>query len=695
MLIREMMTPNPVTIGPDDTLGYAAEIFKKIGIGIIPVVEKGKHLIGICTSESIIGALITEKNFGEPIKHYIEKEFIAVYEDEELEKFLDLGVQRAPVVDCRGCLVGVITKTDFVRIIYRECQDLYEQLEAVVSSLRDGIIAIDQKGIILRVNNVAKKFLGVSKGELLGHSIFNLVPNLPIGFWLETKQEVRNEKYLLDEQEFLVSFLPLFQSKRVGAVLVFHDIREIEKLSQELQLFKELKEELDAVIESSYDGIYITDGNGVTLRVNKACERIEGITAEDVIGRHMKELEEAGYYSESVTLKVLERKEPVTLIQKVKNGKEIIATGNPVFKDGKIFRVVTNSRDITDLNNLQRQLLETRKLSERYQSELEHLRLQQLKLENIVANSSRMRQVIQLVVQVAEVDTTVLILGESGVGKEVIAKIIHRASKRSKGPFIKINCGAIPENLLESELFGYVKGAFTGASKEGKMGLFELAHKGTIFLDEIAELPLNLQVKLLRVLQEREIYKVGGDKPIPVDVRIIAATNRNLQEMVAQNLFRADLFYRLNVVPVLIPPLRDRRDDIQPLIINFLNQFNKKYNMNKNISSAAIDCLTAYDWPGNVRELENMIERLVVTSHHPTIDVEHLPDFVKETAGKNIVYSVEKGLTLKDAMERFEKEILLRAMKSCRNTQEMAEVLGVDRTTITRKMKRHGINNPF
>jgi len=473
--------------------------------------------------------------------------------------------------------------------------------------------------------------------------------------------------------------------------------REIkEKYDYEIQYYKDLKEEYDAIFESSYDGIYITDGNGITLGLNKACERIEGISAEDVIGKHMQELVDAGIYSESVTLKVLKQKKPVTILQKVKNGKEIIATGNPIFKNGQIIKVVTNSRDITELNQLKKQLYETQKLTKKYESELELLRGEQMKIDDIVIHSEKMKKIISMVIHVAKVDSTVLIQGETGVGKEVIVKLLHRYSKRREGAFIRINCGAIPETLLESELFGYEKGAFTGASSSGKIGLIELANDGTLFLDEIGELPLSLQVKLLRMVQDREIFRIGGKKQIPVNVRIIAATNRQLSKMVEEKTFREDLYYRLNVVPIQIPPLRERIDDIYPLITHFLNIFNDKYQLQKKISTKAMETLMKFNWPGNVRELENVVERLVVTTSSDTIEYDDLPEVIKNyRMHGNDIFNLNELLPYKAAIEHFEKNLLLNVIAQSKDTQEMANILRVDRSTITRKLKKHKIKVPF
>lgn len=302
-----------------------------------------------------------------------------------------------------------------------------------------------------------------------------------------------------------------------------------------------------------------------------------------------------------------------------------------------------------------------------------------------------MENILQLAAKIADVDSTVLILGESGVGKEVIARFIHKRSHRDKGPFVKINCGAIPETLLESELFGYETGAFTGAKRQGKPGLIEMANEGTLFLDEIGELPLNLQVKLLQVLQEHRLVRIGGIKPITVNIRVIAATNRDIENMVKKGEFREDLFYRLNVVPITIPPLRERRDDIIPLIYHFLEEYNRKYDKAKKISAEAKDILIKYNWPGNVRELENTVERLVVTVEEDVILPHHLPENLKEINIPLKVVNVDGIIPLKDAVEMVERQLLHKAVEQCNSTYDIAKILGVNQSTVVRKIQKYGI----
>ncbi|WP_312907504.1 sigma-54 interaction domain-containing protein [Tissierella praeacuta] len=459
--------------------------------------------------------------------------------------------------------------------------------------------------------------------------------------------------------------------------------------------YEDLMEEFNAILDASNDGIHITDGKGVTLRFNKSCERIDGVKADYVIGKHMEELVAEGIYSESVALAVIKEKKQISMLQQV-NGKEVIGTGTPIFKNGELYRIVINSRDITELRDLKRSLEEAKLINKKYQQELDIISSKdKAKNNNIIYNSEKMDKIIDLALRVAKVDSTVLIEGESGVGKGVLSYFLHNNSLRYNKPFIKINCGAIPENLLESELFGYEKGSFTGANKEGKVGLIQLADKGTLFLDEIGELPLNLQVKLLNVIQNRELTKVGGTNIIPVDIRIIAATNRNLQDMIKNKTFREDLYYRLNVVPITIPPLRERKEDIPPLILNFLNRFNEKYNYNKKISPEAMKILLRYNWSGNIREVENLIERLVVTTNDDIINKQDIIDCQLVSITDYSSFDINKISSYKNIIAEYEKKLLLDIMSKCKSTHEMAEILDLDRSTIRKKFKRLNIKLEF
>lgn len=445
-------------------------------------------------------------------------------------------------------------------------------------------------------------------------------------------------------------------------------------------------DELIPILDSITDAIFIDDAQGYTIWINKASEELYQVTRSDVIGKHVSYLENEGIFTPSVARMVMEEQKEVQIIHANKRGKRLLTTGIPLRDEkGNISKIITTTNDITELVILKNEL-------ESMHNTLQDLNAQDRHYsKDLIANSHAMFNIIQLAKRLADVDSTVLITGESGVGKGVIAKLLHESGPRKEFPFIKVNCGAIPENLIESELFGYESGAFTGSRSQGKTGLFQAAEKGTIFLDEISELPLNLQVKLLQVIQEREIKKVGGISSIPIDVRIVSATNKDLLTLVKEGKFREDLYYRLNVVPLSIPPLRERPEDIVPMIRIFLNQNNTKLKERKEIDSRAMSILMKYTWPGNVRELQNIIERLVITTKDNIILPENLPSFIHETTRTAECLNNPNVTTLKEALDTAEHEILTRALDTFKSTRAMAKALGVSQPTIVRKLQKHKI----
>jgi PAS domain S-box-containing protein len=566
----------------------------------------------------------------------------------------------------------------------------------VLDAIYNGIVAIDGEGVITYFNKTAERIFNIPAHEAIHIYILDVLPNTggKLVECLKTGKPFYGEKLKGEEVTLVSNINPIVTNGKIsGAVSVFQDISEIENISKELDLFKNMKNWLDTIIDSSYDGLWICDHEGKVIRINKASERINGVKAEEVIGKNMNDLIGEGLFDKSVTLEVLKRKTSVTMIQRIKGEKRILVTGNPIFNEkGEIIFVVTNDRDITELDHLRTQLQETQALAKGYISKLSELEMRGVDLSNIIFRSGEMQRIIEMTLRVAQVDSTVLLLGESGVGKGMVSKLIHKNSDRNKGPFIRVDCAGIPDSLVESELFGYEKGAFTGAKPEGKPGFFELANDGTLFLDEIGEIPLSSQSKLLRFLEDHEIIRVGGTASKEINVRIIAATNKNIEEMISQKKFREDLYYRLNVVPIYIPALKERRDDILPLIHYFLEKFNKDYKKNKSLSPETVETLCKYNFPGNIRELANLIERLVVVSENDQIQITDLPNAVTSFVAKTISYPlISEDIPLKDALERYEISIIERTLKKYGSQREAAKALKVDQGTISRKLKK----NPF
>ncbi len=460
-----------------------------------------------------------------------------------------------------------------------------------------------------------------------------------------------------------------------------------------LNIFHNLQEandKLDAIIENSFDGIYITDGDGNTIKVNKAYELITGLKRSEVMGYNMRDLMKRNVVSVSGSLLAIQKRHAITLHQEFKTGKKALITSSPVFdKHNNITMVVTNVRDLTEIYNLKEEVARVKLPPAKSPDDLSSLREKLSLSEDLICVDENSLAVLHLANKVAALDTTVILFGETGVGKEMFAKYIYQNSTRKNKPFIKVNCGAISPSLVESELFGYERGAFTGASKNGKIGLFEAADKGTIFLDEIGELPLDMQVKLLRVLQEQEIERIGGTAPVKVDVRVIAATNRNLEEMVKEKTFRQDLYYRLMVFPISIPPLRERPDDIVPLLELYVNTFNKKYGFHKSFTPLALQFIQNYYWPGNIRELKNIVERAIIISNDDHITSEDLPFLQSEKKVSIHTKLPAETTNLKKMVEQIELEYINLAYDKYGNVREAAASLGMDPSTFVRKRKKY------
>jgi PAS domain S-box-containing protein len=464
--------------------------------------------------------------------------------------------------------------------------------------------------------------------------------------------------------------------------------KEVSKLTEKIEELENLNRELMGMIDNSYDALAIVDNETRLIKVNPAFERVMGFSG--VQGRKIRDLVGEGYSDTAASIKVLETGKTQSVIINTISGRQVLSTGIPVFdKNGDIARIYCNLRDVTELNALKEKYEESQKLISKYLLELQEVKKLQAMQFNLIAKSKQMKQIMEAAYRLAHFDTTVLILGESGVGKDLVARIIHEASPRKEtGVFVKINCGAIPAELLESELFGYKGGAFTGANKEGKAGYFEIADKGTLFLDEIGDLPLRLQVKLLAVIQDQEITRVGDVHSKKVDVRIIAATNQDLESMVKKGKFREDLFYRLNVVPVFIPPLRERREEIPFLLAHFVSEYNRKYKTHIRLSKEAAEILSSYRWPGNVRELANLIEHLIVFVNESLIKPEHLPgkylsDFMGPEAG-----SLDSSKLLHEEVDAFEAALIKKTLAKCRTHEEAAHRLGISLSTLTRRLRQ-------
>ncbi len=568
-------------------------------------------------------------------------------------------------------------------------------LRQLLESAHNGVVVVDRRGRIVVYNQAARHIAGWQPHQVLGQpmSRVNAEAWRDMQEILATGRPQIGRKVRLAGTTIIANRTPIRDGDRiVGVLSIFQDVSEYENLAEELAAYKELSEQLDVIIESSHDGLWISDANGVVVRVNQASLRFAGLTAEEVIGKNMQELVDKGQFDRSATLEVLKRGTSVSLVQTQYDGRQLMVTGNPVFDDqGNIRLVVVNARDLTELNRLQAELEKSRQLTQQYRSALSQINLHRDLASQVVIRSPAMMRAFETAMRVAKVDSSVLLEGESGVGKGMFAKLIHEASPRKQGPLVRVDCGGIPASLIEAELFGYERGAFTGALESGKLGYFELAQGGTLLLDEVGELPLAVQAKLLRFLEDNEVVRVGSTTARRIDVRIIAATNRDLEQMVAQRLFRQDLYFRLKVVPLRLPPLRERGEDIPPLVHHFLNHFNDKYSTNKKLSPAVVDALCRYSFPGNVRELANLVERLVVLTPGEVVALADLPDGLDRSRPGPAAPVGDQRWNLPQAVRRLEEEMILRALETFGSQREAARHLGIDHSTISRKVRKLGL----
>mgnify|MGYP000141510055 CR=1 FL=1 len=566
----------------------------------------------------------------------------------------------------------------------------------IVEAACNSVIITDRSGRLLLVNRAARQFVSRKSDHVLDAYLQNILPSAwkdmqPV---FQTATPQKNKRVTFRQRTILANHTPLFTGGRVAAVLsIFQDTAGYEKVCSDLEGYKQLNAQLDVIIDSSYDGMWICDAKGKVLRINPASEKLSGVKEADVIGRNMEDLLDEGLFDKSATLEVLKSQRSRTLIQTLKDGRQILVTGTPVRNsDGDIRIVVVNARDISELNRLHTELEKSKALNFHYCSELNFIKKYREVSSEFVIRSESMQRIFETAMRVARVDSSVLITGESGTGKNLIAEIIHQSSERRTGSMIRINCGAIPESLIEAELFGYESGAFTGAHAKGKPGQFEMAHQGTLFLDEVGELPLNMQVKLLRFLEDKEIVRIGATTPRRLDVRVVAATNRDLKKMVASGEFRNDLFFRLNVVPLKIPPLRRRVEDIPALIHFFLKKYNQKFQMKKALTPAAIDSLCNYSFPGNIRELANIMERLVLLSSNEQIGLTDLPKAVRKSESRP-PFIPERGSNLNETLKQVESRLIVNALKASGSQRKAAKMLKINHTTLSRKIKRLGIHN--
>ncbi|MEH7403236.1 sigma 54-interacting transcriptional regulator [Gottfriedia acidiceleris] len=616
--------------------------------------------------------------------------------------FQIIGEPISIVKEEEGMPIGYILREDILAELFKQENKSVDLLKSILTSIPMGTFVVDKNKVIVNCNDAGLKMIKSTSEKVINTKAETIFSGEQVDNVFATGKTILNQIQISDDMGVLVDYSPIFVDNEVeGVVIVVQDLPMVEEMASEIEYVKDLNKDLNAILSSIYDEILVVNRKGELIRYSEnIIPGFWNVDLKELLGKSILEFGNQGLFTPSVTKLVLEKKKKVSIVQETINGRKVLAVGNPVFDENmEIERIIIASRDITETSRLKTELKEMKKISEQYKKELEDIKSKDRFVKKLIYCSPKMEQIINQAKKIADFSSTVLLHGESGVGKEVIAQAIHQLGNRSSKPFLKLNCGAIPENLLESELFGYIKGSFTGAD-QNKDGYFKQADEGVLFLDEIGEMPLHLQVKLLRVLQEQEVIPVGSTKPIKVNVQIIAATNKRLEKMVEERTFREDLYYRLNVIPLNIPPLRERIEDISLLAFHFLQQLNEKYNKSFHLTPDAINVLEFYSWPGNVRELQNIIERLVVSAEDQIINAEDVNQFLPNSYDFNKSKPViNKVIPLQEAIDYVEEQLIVLAMKQYKTTTKAAQVLGISQSSVSRKyqkiMNEKNMNSDF
>ena len=560
----------------------------------------------------------------------------------------------------------------------------YVDLQNMIDSMYEGVLFIDNKNNRI-VNRQFKRIFDIVGEDnkaltkvLEKYKLFNFTNH---DGYAESEIFVGNKKITIES--FCYRYLNIFEFD----IILFKETTEISEARDEIEELKLALNSLKDVLDNAYQGFVLVNEDGIIIKWNY--EKLFGIKEEDALGKHVEEV------IENTRLHVVLKtgKKELYDVQRIQ-GHDMIASRTPIIKDGKIMGAVGTVlfKDIKEFTDLAKKLKILESTVDKYKSEISRMYRANYNFDDIITRNVHMLDLIDIAKKAANSASTILIEGESGTGKEYFSHAIHEESNRRLAPFIRINCAAIPHELMESELFGYEAGAFTGAKKEGKIGKLELANGGTVLLDEISSMPLSMQAKLLRVLEEREFERIGGNTSIKIDIRLIACTNENLEHLANKNRFRQDLYYRLNVVRIKIPPLRNRLDDIPCLCEDILNQQMKSVGLtSKSVTDRAIFALKLYSWPGNVRELRNILERAANMSVGNYIDIQHLPDFISEKLNNDVVKTDVH--TLKYKMAEAEVRAIVEALKHCNgNRTEAARLLGIHRTALYKKLDSYGID---
>lgn len=569
-------------------------------------------------------------------------------------------------------------------------KDTKQYLRSIIDYINDAVIGINTEGNIVVISKSAEELIGVKESDIIGNSIYKVIENSKLINTMETGKSEFLQYFTFKGREFMVDRVPLEDEEGVyGAIAIFHDVTDFRIMKKQIDEDKDYIDLVDTMINAFNEWYVVVDDKGIITMMSHGYRQF--INVENPVGKHVTEIIENTRMHLVLQTGIME----VGEIQEV-NGKRMISMRIPIKKNNVVVGAVGKVmfKDVSDFITLGKKINKLEKEVEYYKNELNDERVAKYSFDTLVGSSEALKKVINVAQKVAKTNSNVLITGESGTGKELFAHAIHNASPRYFAPFIKINCAAIPSELLESELFGYEEGAFTGAKKGGKKGKFELANGGTILLDEIGDMPLGMQAKLLRVLQEKEVERLGGNIIRRIDVRIIASTNKDLEKLVVRDKFREDLYYRLNVMAIKLPSLRERKGDVRLLASELRKKLSDRLGVYvEGIAEETIEILERYDWPGNIRELENVIERSInLLDSDLIIKPENLPPRINKKRTK----SVYGGKSLKEIVENLETQLIKECLeRNNGNKNKSAKELGISRVGLYKKIDRYRITDNF
>ncbi|MBM7621577.1 transcriptional regulator with PAS, ATPase and Fis domain [Bacillus tianshenii] len=684
--LKDMITPVQDSTTIHTSLKEALEIMKQNGWNLLPVTDEGDKLVGVFTRSSLYRMIMDKRDLETSIEEYIKKKvstlpITATYE--EVEGIVRTSrVGTGVVVDHGERVMGLFTKTDMVLSLLKATNTLKEQLETVLTHSTIGVMMTDEFERVIYSNERVCKMLGISTSELHSAELLTVLPE--IGQAIKHTDTIQPIK--LDRLKAVLTMISYQNERnRVGHIFLFQDLSEVESIAQELESVKSLKLSLQTAIDHAYDGIMMTDEKQCIQMVSPSLLELFQMEQKNILFKKADNV-----FPQFQLSKVYESETAEVSDFKEINGIKYIVHRIPILQDGKVVGAIGKImyRQLNEVSELFKKLQKAENKANYYHSQYQKAESAKFTWDHIISKDPYMEKLKKSAVKAAKGRSTILIRGESGTGKELFAHAVHNSSARKEGKFVVVNCAAIPEDLLESEFFGYEDGAFTGARNKGKVGKFDLANGGTLFLDEIGDMSLNLQAKLLRVLQEREFYRVGGTKRIQVDVRIIAATNRNLEEMVKEGTFREDLYYRLNVISFHIPPLRDRVGDIHLLIGKMLTELNAALNTSiTGMEPQASAILETYQWPGNVRELRNVLERAMTFAEHGRVQLEDLPEYMVGVRREKYIPTYLPEEKMAESAERNAIENALEKTKG--NKAKAARILGISRSGLYEKIKKY------